>query len=145
MHRHATGRLLFGLLLAVAAPAASEALACSCAPPNRADQVRNVSAIFVGEVVTAPDLPADRSSPGAGRLRYRFRVEESLKGAASGTVVVTTAASPAACGVTFRTGERYLVFARERDGLLETGLCDFDVAGAEIDAVRSEVRRALGP
>jgi hypothetical protein len=128
------------------APLVSDALACSCAPPSRADQARSVAAIFVGEVTGTPEPPRDRSSPAAGRLRYRFRVAEMLKGKAAETVEVTTPASPAACGTSFTAGQRYLVFAHDREGTLETGLCDFDVSGAEIDSVTTEIRRVLrGP
>jgi hypothetical protein len=137
--------MALGVLLALGPLARGAALACSCAPPNRADQVAHAAAIFVGEVIAAPEAPRDRSSPGAEALRYRFRVEESLKGGVAATVDVATPASPAACGTSFATGERYLVFARERGGSLETGLCDFDVSGDDLEPTRAEVRRLLAP
>ena len=129
------------LLFAPADPAS----ACSCAPVDRQAQVPGVSVIFLGEVVGMPD-PSDASDPiGARRASYRFRVIEVLKGSPGNPTTVTTAASPAACGVLFSPGTRYLIFAYERDGELQTTLCDFNESGPEADRVAAEVRRILAP
>lgn len=122
---------------------ASGASACSCAPVSRELQVPAMAAIFVGVVVDVPEPSAVAARPGAEPLTYRFRVSRALKGDIDGEVEVRTAASPAACGARFAEGGRYLVFARRRNGHLETSLCDFNVDGGELDRALSEVERAL--
>lgn len=123
---------------------AGATLACTCAPIDRSQQVPAVSVIFLGEVVGLPEPAAEADPLGARRVEYRFRVIETLKGAAPDPVLVSTPASPAACGVLFAAGQRYLVFAHEREGRLQTTLCDFDVSGKEAEEVAREVRRILG-
>lgn len=132
--------VLIGAALALAS--ADPASACSCVPVDRQVQVPAVSVIFVGEVTRMPD-PIEASDSIGARVRYRFRVIEVLKGRPDNPATLSTAASPAACGVLFSPGERYLVFAHERAGELQTTLCDFNESGPEVDRVAAEVRRIL--
>jgi hypothetical protein len=86
--------------------------------------------VFVG-VVTRISTPLfGRSS--ADPVSVSVDVVEAHKGAVRANVVVTTAISGASCGYPFVTGHRYLIFAREDDGRLRTGLCDgnLDLADA---------------
>jgi hypothetical protein len=115
----------------------------------RSAQVPALDAIFIGEVISVAEPAKDPKSPGAGRVSYRFRVERTLKGSLAETVEVTTAASPAACGVRFAENERHLVFAHRPSGspageILESNLCDFDVSGSEVDPTAAEVEKILG-
>ncbi len=119
------------------------AAACSCAPVSRELQVPAMMAIFVGVATDVPEPIADAPQPGGGTLTYRFRVTRALKGEIDDEVEVRTAASPAACGARFAAGRRYLVFARRREGHLETSLCDFNVAGEDLERALPEVERAL--
>ena len=108
-----------------------------------------MAAIFIGEVVSVVEPERNPSEPGAGRVRYRFRVERPLKGELGETVDVFTPASPAACGVRFAEKTRHLVFlhrpggsAAEDDGF-ETNLCDFNVSGDDVGSAAAEVERIL--
>lgn len=108
-----------------------------------------MAAIFIGEVTSVVTPAPDPTEPGSGRVSYYFRVERSLKGDLPETVEVTTAASSAACGVTFAKQQRHLVFAHRPSGAaqkdaLQTTLCDFNVSGEEVGPTAAEVEKILG-
>lgn len=99
---------------AVAFTQARPALACSCQPPTSvAAEVKASDAVFEG-VVSAIGAP----EPG-GMVGVRIRVGRAWKGVASAEALVRT--SSLMCGLGFRVGERWLVFASGQP--LQAGLC----------------------
>ena len=73
-----------------------------------------------------------------------LEMEESWKGVSEERTVVRGYGPEVSCGIEFREGERYLVYARDNEGQdvsLETGLCDATkpLAYAQADLA------ALGP
>lgn len=109
----ATFLLTFGL---VALLLPGEAKACSCmrpAPPDEA--LEAAEAVFFGEVLTVEAV--------AHGLRVNIQVEHGWKGVDGDRVEVWTASSGASCGVSFRPGETYLVYAESFDDRLGASLC----------------------
>ena len=97
------------------------AFACSCiAPGPPAEALAQATAVFAGEV-SAVAAPASAGT--AAPVRVTFNVTQSWKGAPQPTIVVGTPDSSASCGVEFVKGERYLVYATESEGQLQTNLC----------------------
>lgn len=97
--------------------------ACSCMIPDLERQIETSGAIFTGSVSAADRLNAGPLSQ-PDSVRVVFTLDRVYKGDLPGTAVVYTAVNAAACGVNFLVGERYLVFAYEREGTLRTGLCN---------------------
>ena len=103
------------------------AMACSCVPPPPFEKaVKQADAVFVGEVASSE--PVDGRQPFAGIMSdglvsYSFAVEEVVAGDVGSGVKVISHSSGATCGFPFHEGDRYVVFADERDGRLETNLC----------------------
>ena len=97
-------------LFAVASPA----FACSCLayPADEAEAAAmaypKADAVFVGKVTAVKT-----GVPGMSRFhKVHFDVDTAVKGVDDDLpLVVSTAASSAACGYPFRKGETYLVFA----------------------------------
>ena len=125
-----TARLLLTALLVAGGlvfVVPGQAMACSCvSPPPFEKAVKQADAVFVGEVAS--------SGPVGGRQRfmgmmsdelvaYSFAVEEVVAGDVGSGVEVISHSSSATCGFPFKEGDRYVVFADERDGRLETYLC----------------------
>ena len=83
--------------------------ACSCAPPPPPKKSLAVSAaVFAGKVKTI-----ERN----GRLlKVTLEISRTWKGTKGKTVVVTTAASGAACGFGFKKGSSYLVYCYKPRG-----------------------------
>ena len=127
--------LLLSLLafLLVSTFGAKDARACTCARVSPEEGLRESEAVFSGEVV---DIDADADEdfvPGPPPLHLdpvTFEIEESWKGISEGQqqVVVRGDGPGASCGIQFREGERYLVYAYRggegEDGPLGTGVCE---------------------
>jgi hypothetical protein len=96
--------------LTVLACVASRADACTCIPQDFYAAYATSSAVFAGEV-----LDISVSAPDPHYLQVAtvtIRVETAWKGQpASSTTRVVTAPNGAMCGVSFRVGARYLVYA----------------------------------
>ena len=109
------------LVAFVAAVQPTCVFACSCRPRGPPeDALANSTAVFSGRV-TALSAPVDAG--GADPVRVTFAVARSWKGVARSTIVLTTPASSASCGVGFVQGQEYLVYALKSEGRLETNLC----------------------
>lgn len=104
-------------LLASAAMAfgqARPALACSCQPPTSvAAELKVSDAVFEGVV-----SGIGAAEPG-GMVGVRIRVSRAWKGVTSAEALVRT--NSLMCGLGFRVGERWLVFASGQP--LQAGLC----------------------
>lgn len=125
---HRLSRLIAaaGLVLAISAVPAAHAAACSCAQMVPAEALAASDAAFSGTVVAASEaaVPADRGLPfGPGGVRYAFDVDGVAKGDVPASVEVLAGGDSAGCGMTFGTGERWLVFATAEGGSLSTHLC----------------------
>lgn len=103
------------------------AMACSCVSPPPFDKaVKQADAVFVGEVASSEPVDGRQRFTGImsdGLVSYSFAVEEVVAGDVSSGVEVISHSSSATCGFPFKEGDRYVVFADERDGRLETYLC----------------------
>ncbi len=98
---------------------ATPCLACSCKEATPAEIFERSDVVFTGTAIE--DTPFAFSS---GEVETRFTVEEVHKGAVAGlTVSVFAANQTPACGVIFRGGTRYTVYAGDDPGGLETNSC----------------------
>ena len=165
--------------------AASSAWACSCVEDKNlseehkiANSYTRASLVIVGRVVKAEpvrviDSVRTKSSfsgldtiytSAREQIRYTFAVSKLLKGkvAATSLVTIMSAAQSAACGVNFKTGMEYLVYAYTVDQspgpggtpqkttpYYATGLCERHqelraVKSAELRQLRRIARKASG-
>lgn len=115
--------------LALAAACASGDGSCECpAAVTPAIAAREAQAVFRGPVIDLKDTSVinTRSRAREPALAAAIRAEAGWKGFADTVAVVLTpaAASPrAGCGVRFRIGERYLVYANGTSAHLRTSTC----------------------
>jgi hypothetical protein len=128
--------LFLGLgIVAVGLCAARPAHACSCLPTNPCETASRSGTVFTGIVSKISEESEERVvTLGARQVRLtrreivvRFQVQKVFKGLPldQKTVEVRTAPEDGMCGVTFKAGKTYLVYAhrREADGLLDTDSC----------------------
>ncbi|EXG83307.1 hypothetical protein [Saccharibacillus sacchari] len=105
--------------------AAKPAIACSCAMSDTNSSMAYADRIFAGTVAerreTPPDLSGLRSS--ADPVYYVFEVDQAWKGEVYETTTLYSAAFSASCGMEFVQGEKYLVFAKQGNGMPTTTLC----------------------
>ena len=131
---------MFLLLAALFAP---EARACSCRPlPPVSDAYKQADAVFLGTVVDVTDRrnivrrgwAQLRSTLGIRStwldhlqeegLAVTFKVDRSWKTVRAERVMVLTARDGAGCGIPFKVGDRYLVYAMLAEGKeYVTGIC----------------------
>ena len=129
--------LLFGIVI-VFSFAAQTAMACSCvAPGTPCESYGRAAAVFVGTVTSvrdsqqqqrAKDLTERRKQEDAGEIdwspmAYKFAVEQAYLGVAGGEIEIFTGHGGGDCGVTFQTGQRYLVYAYRSKNKLTTSIC----------------------
>src|SRR5215471_12180154 len=112
--RRSKVRTLGTLAVALTLFRPATAFGCSCLPSHSPCALFSATdAIFVGTPVT---VEPHASRDGVREVRFHFQVEQTIKGAAAGTVAVDTRADSAACGYPFERGVKYLVYAsRETD------------------------------
>jgi hypothetical protein len=112
-------------VLALLFAGASDALACSCmasGPPCQA--VWTADAVFAGTVRSIQEIEQEHEGTRYPSLLVRFDVERAFVNSRPGPVEILTARDGAACGYTFQTGRRYLVYAWKSDGgRVSTGIC----------------------
>ncbi|GGG79791.1 hypothetical protein [Paenibacillus radicis (ex Gao et al. 2016)] len=100
--------------------------ACSCAErPEVQQQMKSKAAIFAGTVVFTKkkaEIPfVSRSSDSP--VQVNFEVSEVWKGHVTNQLTVHTAMSSASCGVEFKDGQQYLVYANAKSGDLQVDSC----------------------
>ncbi|MFF2482525.1 hypothetical protein [Paenibacillus sp. NPDC058071] len=131
-----TVSLLTGLLLLAGAIAPKAVQACSCVEPVLTEQMKSQDAVFVGEAVSSKTKGFTAFSSTLDKVEYEFRVAEVWKGQVTSQLKVYSTAGSDSCGMEFKQGESYLVFAKSIGGKLETGLCGgtklLSGAGAEL-------------
>ncbi|MGO4538334.1 hypothetical protein [Paenibacillus sp. 2TAB19] len=98
--------------------------ACSCAEIGdvRAASDRN-DAVFEGTAVSVKQsgLPLFQSS--ADAVKTNFHVNEVWKGLVTSNIAVVSANGSDSCGFEFKSGQRYVVYARDTGKSLEVSLC----------------------
>lgn len=123
--------LIVGMLLLITV-ARSEACSCAGFGPACTEAVSpNVSAVFLGTVVSISSFRLPRSLDArelsasllGSTLEVTLNVQEAYRGVSSKKVVVSTNRSEAACGFPFKIGEQYVVYATEYNGKLFTSIC----------------------
>jgi hypothetical protein len=131
------------VVLEVLAGLASDALGCGCISSRPkledADLLSEASVIFRGKVLTVepdpteivgfdpdtdePILAGSRPNVVTNTNVTTLRVERVWKGNLHRVVKVKAGAHGGNCGVDFREGHRFIVFAALRDGELSTSSC----------------------
>lgn len=100
--------------------------ACQCFPPKNLYKVSK--AVFFDELINS-------TQPDGDALRIlTFRIDKFWKGIESRELTVLTP-RPDRCGYYFSVGEKYLIYAGEENGELETGPCRIvseDLAGHDL-------------
>jgi hypothetical protein len=117
-------RLCLVALLAIGMLAVpiERAAACDCALIEMPDAIRDADVAFVGRLVNR--VPAGDNFGFAPLDEWRWSVERSRDAGGDATITVNGAAGDGAnCGVTFATGERWLVIASIHEGVLQTNGC----------------------
>lgn len=120
--------------------------ACSCMQPDPAAEVAAADVVFVGTPVASEHTSSDDETGRAMEpVDWTFQVDTVHRGTATATTTVGSAADSAACGITFRTGEKYLVLGNVVDGQLRAGLCGGTGLLANADADRLDLIGAGAP
>ncbi|WP_372813145.1 hypothetical protein [Paenibacillus sp.] len=98
--------------------------ACSCAAVTPLQAAEQATAVFEGKVLGIRETydPYDESGAIGRRYAVRLEVDSIRKGELPSEAIVYTGFH--SCGIDFKQGETYLVYAQERHpGELETHLC----------------------
>lgn len=115
--------------------------ACSCIqPPAPRDALASSDAVFAGRVVGIFDGNLNPIRSSADPIRATFQINTVWKGAASPTLVVTSARNGASCGFHFEQGREYLIYAYAQNGELHTDIC---TRSAELNNAQADLA-ALG-
>lgn len=120
--------LLAGILI-VFSLSTLTANACSCAgKTSPCESFGRADAVFVGTVVSAREREQKKKTDSNNEIDwapvgYKFSVEQSYLGVAGTEIEVFTGRGGGDCGYTFKTGERYLVYAYRYGKELSTGIC----------------------
>ena len=102
----------------------SRAYACSCAAQTDSQRLTRADAVFTGTVTGRTDPNAGASVQSSlNPITWTFRADSVAKGSVTNPVQVVSARGEASCGVAFAVGTRYLVYARQVSGHLQTDLC----------------------
>jgi len=149
-------RFLFGLA-SVCLFSASEAMACSCAPPSTPqDFIDGHEHIFSGQVLSGSIVQGQPGVfAGSGVAGGVVSVSQVYKGDVGSVALIRSALSSATCGVPITIGQSVTVFTtRADDGTYGMNLCSqlpFDQDRAAIQAAldalggASQIMRLDGP
>src|SRR5262249_40386116 len=122
------------------------AFACGCSDTGTVeDEIQSSGAVFLGRVTGLAIETVQLEHSTAERMRATFKVDRRWKGAKGSTVQVWTCGDQTAvctCGIEFKLGERYLVFASGKP--LSTGSCDRTRVATTAEAIISQLD-ALAP
>ncbi len=111
------------MAVAIALIGSGSAVACSCVGQSDAKLRAQADAVFAGTVTARVDRNPGPGISSADPIEYTFAVERTAKGTDGDSQVVMSARSDATCGCSFPVGERFVVFASRRDGVLWANLC----------------------
>lgn len=89
----------------------SEVSACSCVQlPNVEEELERSNAVFSGKVI---DVREKRSLTGNVSKLVLFEVTSTWKGVQQSQIMITTGLDSGDCGIDFKGGKEYLVYASE--------------------------------
>jgi hypothetical protein len=135
--RRKLGLVAVGLLLAVP----SSLPACVCTETGGiGDELRASTAVFLGRIIALNIDTVVVEGTSVERMRATFRVDRQWKGRRRPTTDIWTCGDQVAactCGVDFRLGERYVVFASGKP--LSTGSCDRTKAAGAAETLIAEL------
>lgn len=114
--------------------------ACSCATSESVtDESGRSDAVFEGSVVSMKQSGISLFQSSADAVKTTFHVNEVWKGLVTSEIAVISARSSESCGFEFKSGQRYLVYARETGKSLEVSLCSrttqYSDAGEDLTAL----------
>ena len=117
---------LLGIIVAAMLANSPRVSACSCersfGEPDYRHALRNVDAVFSGEVLEIQELRS------LGLRLVVFNSESSWSGVKASPVFVFTGTGGGDCGYSFEVGKTYIVWAiRNESGELNTSICSFTV------------------
>jgi putative component of toxin-antitoxin plasmid stabilization module len=99
-------------------------LACDCADVSPDLKFRHADAVFMGKAIARKDLKAGaKLRSGIDPIAWTFDVERVFKGNVAKQQSVLSAAMGASCGIQFKVGDRYQVYAKRQGNTLSTHLC----------------------
>ena len=101
-----------GILLYLVGSAGTS-LACTCMHlrGDPAGAFKTAAAVFAGKVIEITEGESSMPASGVKELAVKFRVEKSWKLIRDDEITVFTVNTSNLCGLPFRVGERYLVYA----------------------------------
>ncbi len=112
-----------GAMVLFVAPTAG---ACTLPPgpgPTEEELLARADTVFEGVATSRSDPNADAPTQSSGDpIVWTFAVDRQIKGTVTEPQDVSSARSGATCGITFRIGTRYRVFADAVDGVLWASL-----------------------
>jgi hypothetical protein len=112
-----------GLMVLLPTP---PAFACNCVSPNptHEEALTRSDAVFSGKVIARHDPKAGaRLRSGADPIVWTFAVDRVFKGKVAKQQKVISPAFEGSCGIEFKLGTRYQVYARRSGKNLTTRLC----------------------
>ena len=104
---------------------ATQAVACSCAGPQRpCEAYGDASAIFVGTVTFSTTTKIKEAGYEFTKRKVRFHIDRPLRNVEATDVEVLTGLGDSDCGYGFRLGGQYLVYAHsDNNKTLQTSIC----------------------
>ncbi|NEU31742.1 hypothetical protein GN156_13305 [bacterium LRH843] len=99
--------ILISILIVTSFPSMTSA--CSCVESSVEEQFDRSTAVFSGKVI---DI-REKKSKGRASKSVLFEVIETWKGVQQSQIIITTGLGGGDCGIDFKEGEEYLVFASE--------------------------------
>jgi hypothetical protein len=140
-------RTLIVVLLALLAPAASWACACSEETPGTCPHFEAGDVVFLGTVTQVTEVPtnaaeaAAQSSTATPILRYQFHIDEKFAQADTDQIDIYSGGDDGDCAFRFKQGDQYVVFAqRESQGRLFATQCNGTRPAAQAIALIPQLR-----
>ncbi|MBP2241515.1 hypothetical protein J2Z40_002078 [Cytobacillus eiseniae] len=101
--------IFIGMILISASPTYTSA--CSCAElPSVEEELERSKAVFSGKVVSVREKGYGK---GHAPKSVLFEVSNTWKGVQQSQIIITTGLGGGDCGIDFKVGEEYLVYANE--------------------------------
>jgi hypothetical protein len=120
------------LVAGISAVPTATVMACDCALRGSDEAAAAADAVFTGAAIAASEgaAPALREPVPMpmSQVLYTFAVDGVAKGDVGAEAQVLAGGDQGACGMTFATNERWLIFATSEGGMLTTHLCSGNMA-----------------
>jgi hypothetical protein len=139
--------LAAGFVLVVTPP---PAFACSCASGDATARYEQSDVVFVGTVRSVSETNPTSTSQGqpvadAFYVDVDFAVDIAYKGVSEKSISIQTINQESACGFSFATEERYLVYASQGSNGLGTGICQGTVLASQASLPPPGASAAIAP